>query len=201
MTTFQLPAVPGELHWNLEPVDWQVGPGDRLVISTGERSDLFNSPKGDFKSDNAPAALFTPPDASFLLSAKVTVHHQYDFDAGVLQVRAGPDLWGKLCFEFSPQRQPMIVSVVTHGLSDDCNSVDINGSEVYLRVAVTPNTVAFHYSLDGATWHFVRYFTLGKPDSLQVGFSSQAPRGPSCTAVFSEIRYQPGELSNNRSGE
>jgi hypothetical protein len=95
----------------------------------------------------------------------------------------------------------MVVSVVTRGASDDCNHVVIDGREVYLRIAVTPRTVAFHYSLDGARWHFVRYFTLGEVDRPRVGFSSQSPRGQRCVAVFSEIRYREGELSDNRSGE
>ena len=201
MSTFRLPALPAEMQWNLPPVDFQVAADDRLTIVAGEVSDLFNSPDGNFKADSAPVALFTPPDASFLLSAKVKVDFNSDFDAGTIQVRAGQDVWGKLCFEFSPQREPMIVSVVTHGLSDDCNSVIIDGYEVYLRAAVTPNTVAFHYSTDGATWHFVRYFTLGQAPQLQVGLSAQAPRGKACQVQFSQIRYRAGALSNNRSGE
>jgi regulation of enolase protein 1 (concanavalin A-like superfamily) len=136
-----------------------------------------------------------------LLSARVAVDFNSDFDAGVLRIHENDQLWAKLCFEFSPQRQPMVVSVVTRGLSDDCNSADIAGQVVYLRMAVTPQAIAFHYSLDGAFWHFVRYFTLGKLNAPRVGFSSQSPTGPGCRSVFSEIRYRPGTLSSNRSGE
>src|SRR5207342_974724 len=108
------------------------------------------------------------------------------------------DLWAKLCFEYSPQHQPMIVSVVTRGVSDDCNSVVIGGREVYLRIAHTPRTTAFHYSLDGRYWQLVRYFTLGELHNLQVGFSSQSPTGQKCTAVFSKIHYRAGALKDNR---
>jgi regulation of enolase protein 1 (concanavalin A-like superfamily) len=131
----------------------------------------------------------------------VTVDFGADFDAGVLRIHANDQLWAKLCFEFSPQRQPMVVSVVTRGLSDDCNSVDIHGNVVYLRMAVTPQTVAFHYSQDGTDWHFVRFFSLGKLSAPQVGFSSQSPTGPGCRVVFSQIHYRAGVLKNNRSGE
>jgi regulation of enolase protein 1 (concanavalin A-like superfamily) len=95
----------------------------------------------------------------------------------------------------------MIVSVVTRGVSDDCNSVEIDGSEVYLRVARTPQTWAFHNSLDGRFWHFVRYFTLGKVDSPRVGFSAQSPTGAQCAAIFSEISYRAGSLRDLRNGE
>jgi hypothetical protein len=36
-------------------------------------------------------------------------------------------LWAKLCFELSPQHQPMIVSVVTWGTSGDCNAAPSTG--------------------------------------------------------------------------
>jgi regulation of enolase protein 1 (concanavalin A-like superfamily) len=123
------------------------------------------------------------------------------FDAGVLQVRERDDLWAKLCFEYSPQNQPMIVSVVTRGASDDCNSAVIDGDEVYLRIAVNPKTIAFHHSRDGRYWHLVRYFTLGALANPRVGFSAQSPTGERCTATFAEISYKAGRLGDIRSGE
>jgi len=79
--------------------------------------------------------------------------------------------------------------------------VEVDGSEVYLRVARTPRTLAFHFSLDGRVWHFVRYFSLGPVSSLRVGFSSQSPTGKKCGAVFTEMSYRRGSLQDNRSGE
>jgi regulation of enolase protein 1 (concanavalin A-like superfamily) len=201
MSTFALSSIPSEIEWKNEPLDWSVEPDGGLTIVAGELTDLFADPAGDSLQDNVPSALFVPPDSSFLLSAKVSVDFASDFDAGVLQVRASDERWAKICFEFSPQGQPMVVSVVTRGASDDCNSVIIDGREVYLRVAVTPRTIAFHYSLDGAYWHFVRYFTIGKLEPLRVGFSSQSPTGRQCRAVFSDIQYRRGELRDNRNGE
>jgi regulation of enolase protein 1 (concanavalin A-like superfamily) len=95
----------------------------------------------------------------------------------------------------------MVVSVVNRGLSDDCNSVVVSGESVYLRVAQGEAATAFHYSLDGAHWSFVRYFSLGSLRGLRVGFSSQSPTGNGCRAVFSEIRYRPGFPFDLRSGE
>jgi regulation of enolase protein 1 (concanavalin A-like superfamily) len=172
-----------------------------LTILAGENTDWFTDPAGNYAKDSAPVALFTPPDANALLSARVKMDFASAFDAGVLQVRVRDDLWAKLCFEYSPQGQPMIVSVVTRGVSDDCNSVAIEGSEVHLRLALTPQTIAFHYSLDGRIWHFVRYFSLGTLNRVQLGFSSQSPTGQKCAAIFSEISYRAGTLKDNRSGE
>ena len=201
MTAFTLPGIPGELQWKNPPLEWKVEPGPSLAILAGESTDLFSDPGGSAPKDNAPVALFAPPDENFLLSAKVTVQFASTFDAGVLQVRERDDLWAKLCFEYSPQGQPMIVSVVTRGTSDDCNSVPIAGQTVYLRMARNVQTFAFHYSLDGRYWHMVRYFTLGWLGALRVGFSSQSPTGQQCRAVFSEISYRAGTLADNRSGE
>lgn len=198
---FTLPRIPRGLTWANEPLDWAIGPDGSLSIVAGEATDWFIDPNGEYDNASAPAALFNPPDGDFLLTARVSVDFNSTFDAGVLQVRTGDDQWAKFCFEFSPDRQPMIVSVVTRGISDDCNSVVIEGHEVYLRVAATPASIAFHHSLDGKFWHMVRYFALERKSALQVGFSSQSPMGKRCAAVFSGIEYVAGRLVDNRSGE
>jgi len=192
--------LPGELQWVNDSLESRVGPA-ALTITAGAITDLFIDPAGSAIKDNAPVGLFVPPDDSFALSARVKVGFASTFDAGVLQVRERAEVWAKLCFEYSPQRQPMVVSVVTRDLSDDCNSTVIEGDTVYLRVSRRPPVFAFHYSRDGHVWHMVRYFTLGKLEHLRVGFSSQSPTGQRCTAVFSEILYRPGAVKDFRSGE
>lgn len=201
MENLRLPAIPAELHWMHQPLDWQAAPDGSLTIVGGPSTNWFIDPSGNRNQDSAPGVLFTPPDANFLLSTRVKVAFAAKFDAGVIQIRAADDLWAKLCFEYSPQGQAMIVSVVTRGFSDDCNSDIIPGNEVYLRAAVTPQTIAFHYSRDGRWWNFVRYFTIGKPAQLQVGFAAQSPWGQQCAVVFSEMRYQPGVLLDRRNGD
>ena len=201
MTPFTLPGIRADLHWQNPPADWSVEREGCLTILAGADTNWFIDPGGARIEDSAPCALFVPPDANFLLHAKVAVGFASTFDAGVLQVRERDDWWAKLCFEFSPQHQPMIVSVVTRGVSDDCNSEPIAGNEVYLRVAKTPRVLAFHFSRDGRRWNLVRYFTLGALENLRVGFSSQSPRGLGCKTVFSGVTYRPGSLRDFRSGE
>jgi uncharacterized protein len=201
MTNFTIPNIPGNFEWRNPPLDWGYDPSVGLSILAGAQTNWFTDPGGNYKNDTAPCALITPTDDNFILSARVAVEFTSTFDAGVIQVREADDLWAKLCFEYSPQNQPMIVSVVTRGVSDDCNSVEINGSEIYLRVSRTPKTLAFHFSHDGYFWQFVRYFTLGEMKSLQVGFSSQSPTGNKCATIFSEISYRQAVLKDNRNGE
>jgi hypothetical protein len=54
----------------------------------------------------------------------------------------------------------MIVSVVTRGVSDDCNSQTVEGGEVWLRLARANGVFAFHASRDGERWELVRFFAL-----------------------------------------
>ena len=201
MNTFTIPAIPREFRWKNQPLDWRVLSDTSILIVAGEKTDLFIDPAGSFSRDNAPAALLTPPGDHFTLSARVKVDFASAFDAGLLLLYEREDLWAKLCFEYSPEQKPMIVSVVTNGRSDDCNSVMPDGQEIYLRVAITPDVIAFHYSLDSRFWNLVRYCTLGTLHNLQVGFSSQSPTGKKCSVLFSEIRYRADILTDYRNGE
>ncbi len=200
MDSFVLSGIPSTLRWKNLPLDWKIEGENILTITAGESTDLFTNPQGNHVTNNAPGVLFTPQEGDFLLSANVEVDFAASFDAGALLVYEHEDLWAKLCFEFSPQQQPMIVSVVNRGISDDCNSVPVDGNQVYLRIAGIDQTFAFHFSTDGRFWHMVRYFTLGELHNLALGFSSQSPTGQKCTAVFSEITYKKGKLKDIRSG-
>jgi regulation of enolase protein 1 (concanavalin A-like superfamily) len=201
MEPFSHPSIPSTLAWCNEPHAYAIDPSGALSITAGERTDWFIDPAGAMVRDSAPAALFVPPDGTFTLSARVRVHMDSTFDAGVLFAYARPDLWAKLCLEFSPQRRPMIVSVVTKGRSDDCNSVELEEPDIFLRMARSGGTFAFHFSPDGRYWHLVRHFTLGDVEELQIGFSAQSPTGPGCTAVFSDVSYRAGAVEDIRSGQ
>nr|WP_241732488.1 DUF1349 domain-containing protein [Galbitalea soli] len=116
-----------------------------------------------------------------MLSARVTVDFAGTFDAGVLCLWESEECWAKLCFEYSPRGQPMVVSVVTRGHSDDANAIAIDSPRVWLRVARICVAYAFHYSTDGVYWHFVRLFRLGDDGRARLGMLAQAPVGEGCT--------------------
>lgn len=200
MASFRLPSLPTELDWLNAAQDWRIEPDGGLTITAGEKTDWFIDPNGTFRAGNAPAALFEPPSGDFMLSAKVTVAFGATFDAGVLFLHARDDLWAKSCFELSPQGKPMVVSVVTRGLSDDCNHVAIDGNAVRLRVARLGTTFAAHYSTDGKWWHMARYFALGPSDGLRIGFLAQSPTGSGCRVTFTEIAYRQAALADLRDG-
>jgi regulation of enolase protein 1 (concanavalin A-like superfamily) len=199
--TLTLPGVPAALAWVNEPASFELGQDGLFAIDAGARTDLFADPDGSTPIDNAPAALFEPPDARFLLSARVTATFASAFDAAALLLRVGGGRWAKLAFEVSPQLQPMVVSVVTRGVSDDSNGTLVDDSHVYLRLAFTERTIAFHASRDGNQWALVRYFSLEEPPiDVRVGFSAQSPTGQGCRATFAEISYDAGGLGDLRDG-
>src|SRR5437764_8045062 len=107
--------------WLRPPAAWSVEHG-ALSISAGPKTDWFADPAGAEPALNAPALVGRPPDEDFTLVARVRIDAASTFDAGVLFVHGDDTTWAKNCLELSPQGQPMIVSVVTRGVSDDCNS-------------------------------------------------------------------------------
>ena len=193
-----LPSIPAPLSWDLPPDAFKNTEGG-LAITAGPRTDMFISPGGDAETLNAPRLLFVP-QGDFMLSARVTVEFGATFDAGVLLLYAGERSWAKLCFEYSPQRQPMIVSVVTQGFSDDANAYVVAGNQTFLRVTRLGRAFAFHASEDGKYWNLIRNFTLEQPAQVAAGFVAQSPTGEGCTATFADIAYTPERLADLRSG-
>ena len=198
-TTITLGDISHPFTWEGEPRTAQIDETHALRITAGAKTDFFIDPAGQSEQGNAPR-LMCSPDPQFTLSARVGVEFAATYDAGVLFLYVHPTCWAKLCFEFSPQQQPMIVSVVTNGRSDDCNSAVIQSLEVYLRVTRLGGAFAFHYSTDQAYWQLVRYFALDSTRDLRVGFLAQSPTGEACTATFSRIVYTPQAVQDIRSG-
>ena len=194
-------ALPMPLRWLAEPRSWSIPDGESLSLTAGPGTDRFADPQLAAEPTlNAPA-LVGGPSGDFRLSARVTVDFEATYDAGLLILHASDRVWAKLCFEYSPQRQPMVVSVVTRGVSDDCNSFVVEDASVWLRIARIGPAFAFHASADGFSWEFIRHFALDVADEPLVGFAAQSPTGQGCTATFEQIAFAAGGLGDLRSGE
>ena len=171
------------------------------MLTSGPKSDMFIDPMGD-EGARPDAGRLTglPNDQDFTFAARVTVKFGEVFDAGVLLVYLSDRRWAKLCYEFSPQRRPTAVTVVTHGISDDSNSFATAGGPLWLRVTRSGRAWAFHASEDGAYWQLLRYFSLGETSGARVGFLAQSPTGHGCTATFDSISFRVGAPANLRDG-
>jgi regulation of enolase protein 1 (concanavalin A-like superfamily) len=206
VTAIDVPGVPFPLVPSADAV-WRVDDrtGD-LTVTASPHSDIFLDPGGDLSLNaesmlNADTLLGTAPAGDFQLSARVTVDFAATYDAGVLLLWVDQRCWGKLCFEFSPDREPMVVSVVTRGVSDDANAFVVPDRSVWLRVSRIDRTYAYHASTDGQLWRMIRFFSLGEVTGRdRIGFEAQSPTGDGCAVRFDEIRFVPERLADLRDG-
>ena len=198
MDPIELAGFPAPLEWDPAPVAWSVAEG-ALAVEAGPKTDVFVDPGDGTETLSAPR-LLGRLEGDYSLSARVLVEFRSDYDAGVLLLWVHERLWAKLCFELSLQGEPMVVSVVTRGVSDDCNSFVVEGNVVGLRVARLGQAFAFHASTDAQTWRLVRHFALEPGADPCVGFLAQSPRGDGCSVRFEEISFRPGRLRDIRSG-
>ena len=169
-----------------------------VMVAAGARTDLFVSPAGSPPLLNA-EALVVDTDGDFTLAATVRAELRSTFDAGALLLWRDEATWAKLAVELSPEGRPTVVSVVTRGTSDDCNSVALPEAAARLRVARLGAACAFHL-WSGERWELIRHFTLG-PGPLAAGLLAQSPTGDGCAAAFSDVELAARTLGDVRSGE
>jgi regulation of enolase protein 1 (concanavalin A-like superfamily) len=205
-TTINVPGVPFPLtpsagsSWNIE------AQAASISVAAPPRSDIFIDPRSDGPVDaasqlNAATLMGTPPDRDFQLRARVTVDFASTFDAGALLLWIDERHWAKLCFEFSPAGEPMIVTVVSRGVADDANGFVVEGRTVWLRVSRIDRAYAYHASRDGKHWQMIRYFKLESgPATATLGFEAQSPTGDGCTVRFDEIAFSVERLAELRDG-
>jgi regulation of enolase protein 1 (concanavalin A-like superfamily) len=177
-----------------------------VLVSAPGHTDFYVNPGGQDSADaetllNAATLLGTPPEGDFQFSARVTVDFRSQYDAGVLLLWIDERNWAKFCFELSPAAEPMVVSVVTRGVSDDANAFVVPERSVWLRVSRVDQVYAYHASTDAKTWRLIRVFTLG--DALaehRVGFEAQSPTGDGCSVSFTNLRFARARLDDLRDG-
>jgi regulation of enolase protein 1 (concanavalin A-like superfamily) len=173
--------------------------GTDLFVDPGDTGDAGSAGPGPGPGPDAGRLVGLPPAGDFTLAAQVSVEFASMYDAGVLLLHAAERQWAKLCFEYSPQLRPTAVTVVTRGTSDDCNSFEVEGSTLWLRITRSGSAWAFHASTDGSWWRLLRYFALDA-GVVRAGFLAQSPTGEGCAATFDHISFRPGAPKNLRDG-
>lgn len=192
-------GIPKVLKWEIRPKEFSIGKS-AITISSGEKTDMFRDPNVTYNTDNAPKLLFEA-DSNFVITAAVEHAFLSKWDGGALVLKADSLNWVKCCFEKDYTGARRIVTVVTKGISDDCNSVEINNNKVYFKIAKADNVITLYYSLTGAKWFLVRHFTFDTANNLKVGFLSQSPTGKDCKVTFSEIKYAAKKIKDPYLGE
>jgi regulation of enolase protein 1 (concanavalin A-like superfamily) len=188
-------GIPDSLDWQNAPEASHLDKGTELTIRSGKGTDWFVDPFDGTIHNTAPILLFMPAD-DYVFSAKVKVAFSTKWDAAAFMVWVDDHNWAKLSFELSPDKDPTMVTVVTRGVSDDCNSIPISGNAVYLQIAKSGPSYVFYSSNDGKNWQVLRVFNLATDRRARVGFESQSPAGAGTEVVFSEIRYQAKKIKD-----
>ena len=173
---------------------------DSLLIRAHPDSDYFNDPAEGAALKNNAAYFYRESSGDFVLKAKVTHSFVGIYDACVLMIKKDDHCWVKLCFEMTDIGTHAVVSVVTNGVSDDANGVDINGNTVYIQMIKKDDLFALHYSLDGKEYKMVRYFTLPVGDTFKLGFVAQSPLGEGGEFLFEDIVFRNESVEDMRKG-
>jgi regulation of enolase protein 1 (concanavalin A-like superfamily) len=189
----------GSLQWGPEPVRWEPLPGGGIRVVTPARVDYFRDPDGRHVTDSAPF-LWLQVEGDFVAQAHVRPTFASVYDAGALMVRHDETHWAKSCFESTDFGTHAAVSVVTNGLSDDANGVNLDVAALWMQIVRVGNVFAMHYALDGQNWRMTRYFTLPVPPAIRVGMVSQSPTGPGATIDWLAFRVERRAVANLRAG-
>ena len=188
-----------ELAWQVAPPEPAQLAGSSIAFAAGPRTDLFVDPGGADAQLGAPL-LLGRPRGDFRLSARVSAKLAATFDAAALVVWSSPSSWAKLALEYSPQREPTIVSVVTREISDDANSFALPDAVAWLRISRRGETLAFHASVDGLWWSLVRFFSFTGAGEASAGFLVQSPTGDGAQGRFDQIEWAEEPLRELRDG-
>ena len=187
------------LAWEHPPLAWEPLPGGGIRVTTPARSDYFRDPTGVTVKDDAPF-LWMSASGDFVARAHVRPTFASTYDSGVIMVRQDELHWAKLCFEKTDFGTTAAVSVVTNGVSDDANGVDLDAAELWLQMARVGDVFGLQYSLDGSHFRMVRLFRLPVPAAVRVGVVAQSPVGPGTTIDFLHFSLENRTVQSVRAG-
>ncbi|MBL7860463.1 MAG: DUF1349 domain-containing protein [Cyclobacteriaceae bacterium] len=195
----QLPGIPHKLTWENKPLHYTLK-NNQLTIVAGEKTDMFRDPNVTYNTDNAPKLLFQA-DEDFVLSAAIEHAFTSKWDGGALVLKSDSIHWVKFCFEKDYTGAHRVVSVVTKNISDDSNSIEIDSTKAFFKMAKAGKVITLYCSTDGASWFLVRHLQFEVKPGFSVGFLAQSPTGKQCAVTFSQIRYEKKTIKDPYAGE
>jgi len=173
-----------------------------LAIESGPRTDFFRETDGKTSYGNAPVLLAAIDNSRpFSFSVRVTPSLIETYDAGALYLWVDGENWLKFAFERDENGRSRIVTVRTHGTSDDNNHDAVASESVFLKVSSDTTSLGFYYSVDGVSWQLVRVFRNDYPARVWLGLSAQSPLGAGNRAEFSLLRLTDASVKDFRKGE
>jgi regulation of enolase protein 1 (concanavalin A-like superfamily) len=197
--SLKIKTIPYPLYWENTPLSFSAN-DNNIVITAGAKTDMFRDPNVTYNTDNAPKLLFDAAD-DFILSASVEHAFNSKWDGGAIVIKQDSLNWIKFCFEKDYTGARRVVSVVTKGVSDDCNSIELQSNKVYYKVAKAGNVITLYYSTDNKKWFLIRHLQFDATKKLKLGFLAQSPTGDKCEVKFSDIQYSEVKIKDPYLGE
>jgi regulation of enolase protein 1 (concanavalin A-like superfamily) len=186
------------LHWEHTP-EWKPLPRGGLRMTVPAVTDYFRDPAGEKIKDNGPF-LWQDVSGDFVARLHVRPNFAGMYDAGGILVRQDEERWAKLCFERTNFETTAAISVVTRGLSDDANGVDLAVPDLWLQICRAGNALGMQYALDGRSWRKVRRFHLPLAPTVRVGVLAQSPGAAGTTVDFLWFSVESRTVADTRTG-
>lgn len=187
-----------EFQWRNQPEEF-LQDGNRIVVTAGKGTNLFNSPGKHFKINNFPF-YYINKIGDFVIRCKITPDFKALYDLGCIVVYDHEDKWIKFAYENSDAGHPAMVSVVTNETSDDCNGEKVEGY-AWMQIIRKGDEFALHYSKDKEHWSLVRIFRLEMSSEIKLGISAQCPLGENCNVLFEGLEILENAFQNIRKPE
>jgi len=125
------------LAWYCQPSGWRIESG-RLVIEPDAKTDYWQKTHYGFSVDNGPF-LHAQVDGDFVVTTRVHLYPQHQYDQAGLMVRIDAEHWIKTSVEYEIGEPSKLGAVVTNGGYSDWSTQDFPDgvSEVSFRICRT----------------------------------------------------------------
>jgi uncharacterized protein len=197
--SLRIPGVEKPLSWLNLPSSYSAT-DTGIEIVAGEKTDKYIAPDYSYAIDNAPRVVFDA-DKDFVFSANIQHPFTNKWDGGSIVLEADRDNWIKFCFEKDYTGAKRVVSVVTKGISDDANSIELTRDSARFKMAKKGDTVYLYVGKSEKDWFLVRAINFKYAKSLKLGLLAQSPEGKTNKVIFTNVQYSAKTIKDFWTGE
>ena len=179
------------LQWTREPKDYDVK-GDSILITTVEKTDLWQRTYYHFQNDNAPVLQMKTREKFFSFVVKTDFtgsHHRFDQCGIVMYLNS--ENWLKGSVEYENEDFQHLGSVVTNnGYSDwATTAIPADVKTMWYRFSRREDDYCIECSSDGVTFRQMRVCHMAAAaGDISFGIYACSPEESSFTAIFSDMK-------------
>lgn len=182
----------GRSEWVNKPENFDVS-GEKIVIRTQPRTDLWQRTYYGFRRDDAPMLLQTVDEKYFSFVVKTEFNSRTRFDQCGVVVYQDSDNWLKASIEYENEEYQRLGSVVTNRGYSDWATTDIPAEQKYMyyRLSRRESDYCVENSYDGVHFKQMRIAHLDQgAGRVRIGVYACSPEDSSFDAVFTEMRLE-----------